>query len=97
MHRHLGRVHPLVIGWWNGLVVLLELLSIEHRTVRTPEINATALELAIRHQHNSFDRSYHAVALRTPRAALVPADCRYCDKAKTQGRIVLLSDCTSTS
>lgn len=97
MHRHLGRVHPLVIDWWNGLVVLSDLLSIAHRTVGTPEIHAAELELAIRHQHSSFDRFYYAVPLRIPCAALVPADQRYCDKAKTEGRIVLLSDCTSTS
>jgi predicted nucleic acid-binding protein len=97
MHCNLDRAYPLVIAQRNGLAVLLDLLNNEHRTVGTPEIQATALELAIRHQHHLFDTLYHAVALHTPGAALVTADRRDHDKAKTEGRIVLLSGWTSTS
>ncbi|MBU1664013.1 MAG: type II toxin-antitoxin system VapC family toxin [Gammaproteobacteria bacterium] len=71
---------------------LLDLLNIERGTVDTPEIHATALELAIRHQHHLFDTLYHAVALHTPGAILITADQRYFDKAKGEGRVILLSD-----
>lgn len=71
---------------------LLDLLNIERGTVDTPEIHATALELAIRHQHHLFDTLYHAVALHTPGATLITADRRYFGKAKSEGRIILLSD-----
>ncbi len=71
---------------------LLDLLNIERATVDMPEIHATALELAIRHRHHLFDTLYHAVALHTPGATLITADQRYFDKAKGEGRIILLSD-----
>lgn len=74
---------------------LLDLLNIERATVDTPEIHATALELAIRHQHHLFDTLYHAVALHTPGATLITADQRYFDKAKGEGRVILLSDWVS--
>jgi len=73
---------------------LLDLQNIERRTLDTPEIHATALELAIRHQHHLFDTLYHAVALHTPGATLITADRRYYDKARTEGQIILLSDWT---
>ncbi len=76
---------------------LLDLLNIERRTLDTPDIYATALELAIRHQHHLFDALYHAVALNTPGATLITADRRYYHKAETEGRIVLLSDWSPTS
>jgi len=75
---------------------LLDLLNIERRTLDTPEIHLTALELAIRHQHHVFDTLYHAVALHTPGARLITADRRYYDKAKVEGRILLLSDWSPT-
>ncbi len=74
---------------------LLDLLNIERATVDTPEIHATALELAIRHQHHLFDTLYHAVALHTPDATLITADRRYFDKAMGEGRVMLLSEWVS--
>ncbi len=74
---------------------LLDLLNIAQRILDTPEIHATALELAIRHQHHLFDTLYHAVALHTPGATLITADRRYYDKAKAEGRIVLLAEWAS--
>jgi len=74
---------------------LLDLLNIERATIDTPEIHATALELAIRHQHHLFDTLYHAVALHTPGATLITADQRYFDKAKGEGQVILLSDWVS--
>jgi predicted nucleic acid-binding protein len=70
---------------------LLDLLEIEHRTLDTPNILATALDLAIRYRHHLFDTLYHAVALHTPGAALITADQRYYEKTKDEGRIALLS------
>ena len=71
---------------------LLDLLNIERRTLDTPEMYATALELAVRHQQHLFDTLYHAVALHTPGATLITADRRYYDKSKAVGRITLLAD-----
>ena len=71
---------------------LLDLLNIERRTLDSPEIYATALALALRHQHHLFDTLYHAVALHTPGATLITADQRYYDKAKAVGQITLLAD-----
>ena len=71
---------------------LFDLLHIERRTLDTPEIYATALALAMRHQHHLFDTLYHAVALHIPGATLITADQRYYDKAKTEGQITLLAD-----
>jgi predicted nucleic acid-binding protein len=76
---------------------LLDLLNIERGTLDTLEIHATALELAIRHQHHLFDTLYHAVALHTPGATLITADQRYFDKAKHEGRVILLTDWTPTT
>lgn len=73
---------------------LLDLLNIERRTLDTPAIYSTALELAVRHQHHLFDTLYHAVALHTPGATLITADGRYYDKAKVVGHITLLADWT---
>ena len=71
---------------------LFDLRNIEHRILDTPEVYATALELAIRHQHHLFDTLYHAVTLHTPGATLITADRRYYDKAQTEGQITLLAD-----
>lgn len=71
---------------------LLDLLNIERRTIDRPEVHATALELAIRHQHHLFDTLYHAVALHTPGAVLVTADRRYFDKARHLGQLAWLPD-----
>jgi predicted nucleic acid-binding protein len=75
---------------------LQDLLDIEQRILDTPKVHATALELAIRHQHHLFDTLYHAVALHTPGATLVTADRRYRDKAGIEGRVTLLADWTWT-
>ena len=71
---------------------LFDLLHLEHDTLATPETYATAVALAIRHQHHLFDTLYHAVALQTPGAMLVTSDHRYFDKARTEGSIALLSE-----
>ncbi len=63
---------------------LLDLITIECRTLDTADINATALDLAIRYQHHLFDTLYHAVALHTPGATLITTDRRYYGKG--QGR-----------
>ena len=56
MDCHLDQVYAVVIDQRNGLVVLLELLNIgRRRTLDAPELGATVLELAIRHQHHVFD------------------------------------------
>ena len=73
---------------------LVDLLMIERRTLDTPEMYATALDLAMRHQHHLFDTLYHAVALHTPGATLITADRRYYDKAKAVGSVTLLADWT---
>jgi predicted nucleic acid-binding protein len=71
---------------------LLDLMNIERGTVDTPEMYATALELAVRHQHHLFDTLYHAAALHTPGSTLITADQRYYDKAKAIGHITLLGN-----
>ena len=73
---------------------LLDLIDIEHQTVNDVEIYATALDLAIRHRQHVFDTLYHAVALHTPGAQLITADHRYFDKARSEGRMLLLADFT---
>ena len=45
---------------------LHDLLNIERRTADSPEIYATATDLAIRLNHHLFDTLYHALALHTP-------------------------------
>ena len=74
---------------------LIDLLEISHRTLTSPEIYATALDLAVRHQHHLFYTLYHAVALHTPDAVLVTADERYYNKSRLEGQIILLADFTS--
>ena len=71
---------------------LIDLLEISHSTTTSPEIYATAMDLALRHRHHLFDTLYHAVALHTPGAVLVTADERYHHKAQREGQIMLLSD-----
>ena len=50
-----------------------------------------AAELATQFQHHAFDTLYHAAALLTPDAVMVTADQTYFKKAKSFGRIELLS------
>jgi predicted nucleic acid-binding protein len=71
---------------------MFDLLHLEQQTLATPETYATAVALAIRHQHHLFDTLYHAVALQTPGATLVTSDTRYFAKARTEGSIALLSE-----
>jgi len=71
---------------------LLDLLDIECRTGESPEIYATAVDLATRLRHHLFDTLYHAVALHTPGAMLVTADRRYYAKAGDLGHIAWLGD-----
>lgn len=71
---------------------LLDLINIERRILDTPDIHATALDLAIRYRHHLFDTLYHAVALHTPGATLVTADRLYFEKSKAEGQIILLTD-----
>ncbi len=71
---------------------LLDLLDIRFRTLASPDIYRTALDLALRHQHHLFDTLYHAVALHTPDAVLITADARYHAKAQRDGHISLLTD-----
>ena len=73
-------------------VDLRNLLNIERRTLDTPVMYATALELATRMQLHLFDTLYHAVALHTPGATLITADRRYYDKARSEGQITMLAD-----
>jgi len=71
---------------------LLDLLRLEQQTADTPEIYATAMDLAERLDHHLSDTLYHAVALHTPGARFVTADKRYHDKARHLGSIVLLTE-----
>jgi predicted nucleic acid-binding protein len=71
---------------------LLDLMEIEHHTLDTPDVLATALELAIRYRQHLFDTLYHAVALHTQGATLITADRRYHDKARSEGGLMLLAD-----
>ena len=71
---------------------LFDLLDIRYRTLTSPETYATALDLAMRHQHHLFDTLYHAVALSIPGAVLVTADHRYFVKAQHLGQIAWLAD-----
>jgi predicted nucleic acid-binding protein len=47
--------------------------------------------LAMQLKHHAFDTLYHAAALLTPEAVMVTADATYFKKAKSLGRIELLS------
>ena len=71
---------------------LIDLLMIQRQILDTPEMYATAMQLAKRYQHHLFDTLYHAVAMHTPGAVLITADKRYYDKTKQVGRITLLAD-----
>lgn len=73
-------------------VDLANLLNLGLRTLDSPEIYTTALKLSQRHGHHLFDTLYHAVALHTPGARLVTADQRYYDKARVDGRMMLLAN-----
>lgn len=75
-----------------ALPCLRDLLNIDFQRVESPEMYATATELAVQLKQHVFDTLYHAVALHTPDAILITADQRYYNKAKQAGQIVLLSD-----
>ncbi|WP_415036717.1 type II toxin-antitoxin system VapC family toxin [Azonexus sp.] len=62
---------------------LLDLLHIEQQIADSPEIYATAIELAEQLDHHLFDTLYHAVAQHTPEAIFVTADRRYHAKRNT--------------
>ena len=51
-----------------------------------------AAELAMQFKPHAFDTLYHAAALLTPDAVMVTANQVYFKKAKSLGRIALLSD-----
>ena len=70
---------------------LLDLMNIQRETYDTPELHATALDLAMRYRHHLFDTLYHAVALHIPDCTLITADRRYYEKAGAEGQISLLS------
>jgi len=72
--------------------ILRDLLNTEFHQDGTSAIYATATELSVRLSHHLFDTLYHAVAFHIPEAVLVTADERYYNKAKNEGRIVLLKD-----
>lgn len=71
---------------------LLDLMDIEHDSADSPDIYATALDLALRYRHHLFDTLYHAVALHTKNATLITADRRYYEKSRSAGGISLLAD-----
>ena len=50
-----------------------------------------AADLAMKFKHHAFDTLYHAAALLTPDAVMVTADQTYFKKAKSLGRIKLMS------
>lgn len=77
-----------------ALPCLHDLLNIDFQRVESPEIYATATELAVQLKQHVFDTLYHAVALHTSDAILITADQRYYNKAKQTGQIVLLADWT---
>ena len=80
----------------NALLDLRDLLNTDFHRVEDSEIYATAIDLAMRLAHHVFDTLYHAVALHTPGATLVTADRRYYEKARREGRIILLGDWSPT-
>jgi len=71
----------------------VELLHAMHiPIVETPEVYATACELAVTLNQHVFDTLYHAVALLMPECTLVTADERYYRRARKLGAITLLAD-----
>ena len=70
---------------------LADLRLIQWQTVEDAATYETAMDLSIRLGHHLFDTLYHAAALRTADANLLTADRSYFDKARDEGRIVLLS------
>ena len=70
---------------------LADLRLIQWQTVEDAATYESAMDLSIRLGHHLFDTLYHAAALRTPDATLLTADRSYFDKARDEGRIVLLS------
>ena len=70
---------------------LADLRLIQSQTVEDTATYETAIDLSIRLGHHLFDTLCHAVAFRSPDTTLLTADRKYFDKARDEGRIVLLS------
>lgn len=71
---------------------VVDLQNMEWHVADSAEIYVLAVSLAVKLNHHLFDTLYHAVALATSDALLVTADVRYYNKAKDQGRVVLLQN-----
>lgn len=69
--------------------------ALELTVVATPEVYATAVDLASSLDHHLFDTLYHAVALEDGSAVLLTADERYFAKAHPRGRVSLLAEYSS--
>lgn len=83
----LARLEPALAGDALTLFQLLETASAD-----TPEVYATAIDLAVTLDHHLFDTLYHAVALNGLAATLVTADLRYYRKARHLGAICPLAE-----
>ena len=68
-----------------------DLRAVDFAVCDADQLYPRAAELAIQLKHHAFDTLYHAVALLTPDAVMVTADQTYFKKAKSFGRIELLS------
>ncbi len=69
---------------------IADLIDMEWRVSGSARVYEKAVSLAVNLNHHLFDTLYHAVALHEPDAMLVTADVRYYNKAKEQGRMILL-------
>lgn len=83
----LARISPAT-----AIKKMVALRALAFTRINDTTIYATACDLAIRLNHHVFDTLYHAVALHTPEAALITADQRYFDKARSIGQIARLGD-----
>ncbi len=83
----LARLEPALAVEALALFQLLETASAD-----TPEVYATAIDLAVTLDHHLFDTLYHAVALNGLAATLVTADLRYYRKARHLGAICTLAE-----
>lgn len=77
-----------------ALIDVRDLLDLEFEQFADEQVYAQATNLAIRLDHHLFDTLYHALALSATDATLVTADHRYFRKARSLGRIELLTDWT---
>ncbi len=83
----LARLEPALASEALTLFQLLETARAD-----TPEVYATAIDLAVTLDHHLFDTLYHAVALNGLAATLVTADLRYYRKARHLGAICTLAE-----